>query len=275
MTVLTSLALIVLIVIYLPKNIKMRFLYLLLFLFLPLCFVQAGQPVITVKPKVVKPKVKPVLRIDSSQVKVRSIDSARIAQFKKQSSFKYDDVASQPSLWRRFWRWFWHLFDKVDLRPTGSLMSYIGVFLKYLFIALGLAAIVFLVLRVMGVDVTGLFKRKPADAGVPYAETLENIHEINFDTDIDAAIAQHNYRLAVRLLYLKALKQLSDAGLIHWQLDKTNTAYIDELTNAQQREAFTILTRQFEFVWYGEFTINGQAFQNIKTLFANFKQTLA
>jgi hypothetical protein len=269
------LVLTVLIVIYLPKNIKMRFINLLLLLLLPLCFVQAAQPGITVKPKDIKPKVKPVLRMDGSQVDVRTLDSARIAEFKKQSEFKYDDIASQPSLWRRFWRWFWHLFDKVDMRPTGSLMSYIGVFLKYLFLALGLAAVVFLVLRVMGVDVTGLFKRKPADAGVPYAETLENIHEINFDTGIDAAIAQYNYRLAVRLLYLKALKQLSDAGLIHWQLDKTNTAYIDELTNAEQREAFTVLTRQFEFVWYGEFTINGQAFQNIKTLFANFKQTLA
>ncbi|MFD1258472.1 DUF4129 domain-containing protein [Mucilaginibacter terrae] len=253
----------------------MRYIYLLLFLLLPLCYAQAGQPNIKVKAKVVKYKVKLVLRMDSSQVEVRTLDSTRIAQFKKQSDFKYDDVASQPSLWRRFWRWFWHLFDNVDLKTKSSFLNFIGVFLKYLFIALGLAAVVFLVLRVLGVDVTGLFKRKPADAGVPYAETLENIHEINFDTDIDAAIAQHNYRLAVRLLYLKALKQLSDAGLIHWQLDKTNTAYIDELTNPQQREAFTVLTRQFEFVWYGEFTINGQAFQNIKTLFANFKQTLA
>ena len=213
--------------------------------------------------------------MDSTRVDVRFTDSVRIAQFKKQEAFNYHDVASQPSLWSRFWRWFWQLFKKAEIKPTYNTLYYIGIFLKYFIIALGLATIAFLILRVLGVDVTGLFKRKPADASMTYAETLENIHEINFDIDIDAAIAQRNYRLAVRLLYLKSLKELSDAGLIYWQLDKTNTAYINELANAKQREAFTVLTRQFEFVWYGEFAINGQSFQNIKTLFANFKQTLA
>jgi len=148
-------------------------------------------------------------------------------------------------------------------------------FLKYLFISLGVAAIVFIILKLAGVDVRGLIKRKPVDAGIPFTETLENIHEIDFDLNIDQAIVQHNYRLAVRLLYLKALKQLSDAQLIHWQIDKTNAAYVNELTNPDQREAFAVLTRQFEFVWYGEFAINNQAFQNIRTLFSNFKQTLA
>lgn len=257
----------------------MRFLTILFFIVLPLTFVQGAQPV-KGKPPVLLPKIKPkpapaVLHTDSSQLRLTHFNNARLARLKERPEFRYGEKEVGPSLWTRFWRWFWHLFDDLELRPNGDAMSYVALFLKYLFIALGVATLIFIILRVAGVDVSGLFKRKPADASVPYAETLENIHEINFDTDIEAAIAQHNYRLAVRLLYLKSLKQLNDAGLIHWQIDKTNTAYIDELKNPDQREAFTILTRQFEFIWYGEFTINGQVFQNIKTLFANFKQTLA
>ncbi len=240
----------------------MRFISSFIILILLSCYTWAGKPV----------KVKAVLHNDSSVVQIKHFDDAELARLKQKPQFQYNSEASGPSLWSRFWRWFWHLFDNIDLSPGKSLL---GTFLKYLFLVLGLAALAFLVLRVAGVDISGLFKRKPADAGVPYSETLENIHEINFDTDIDAAIAQQNYRLAVRLLYLKALKQLSDAGQIHWKLDKTNTAYIDELTNPNQREAFTVLTRQFEFIWYGEFTINSEAFRNIKTLFANFKNTLA
>jgi hypothetical protein len=246
----------------------MRFITLLLFFLLTLSLVKAGQPVaykkvaVKFKTNLGKPKIKAVLRTDTSMVQVKKFDKAKLASFKQQRVFQYQEEDVQPSLWKRFWRWLWHLFDNIKF-PSGR-GSAIGVFLKYLFIILGIAAVVSLILLAAGVDITGLFKRKPADASVPYAESLENIHEINFDTDI-----------AVRLLYLKALKQLSDAGLIHWQIDKTNTAYIDELTNPNQREAFTVLTRQFEFIWYGEFTINGQAFQNIKTLFANFKQTLA
>ncbi|WP_345950551.1 DUF4129 domain-containing protein [Mucilaginibacter sp. PAMB04274] len=248
----------------------MRFLYLLLLLFIPFATVKAGQPVKLVP--IAKTKAKAVLRTDSSVVQVRHFDAAQLARLKQKPDFRYDEEASGPSLWTRFWRWFWHLFTMPKFRPETNILFTV---LKYFFIALGIAAIAFIILRLVGVDVTGLFKRKPADASVPYEETLENIHEINFDTDIDKAIAQHNYRLAVRLLYLRSLKQLNDAGLINWQIDKTNAAYIEELTNPEQREAFTVLTRQFEFVWYGEFMINNSAFQNISALFGNFKQTLS
>ena len=110
---------------------------------------------------------------------------------------------------------------------------------------------------------------------VPYSESLENIHEINFDEEIEKAVALHNYRLAVRLLYLKCLKQLSDRNLIQWKIDKTNSAYIYELSDPNQRQTFSRLTRQFEFVWYGNFAIDQQAFGNINQMFQDFKkQTL-
>jgi hypothetical protein len=35
-----------------------------------------------------------------------------------------------------------------------------------------------------------------------------------------------------------------------------------------------LLTRQFEYVWYGDFFVDGQSFQNINTLFQDFKQML-
>lgn len=240
----------------------MRFIYAIIILLLLNCYTWAGKPV----------KIKAVLQNDNSTVQLKKFNDAELTRLKQRPEFQYNDESAGPSLWSRFWRWFWHLFDGIDT-PRNAL--WLIVFLKYLFISLGIAAIVFIILKLAGVDVRGLFKRKSVDAGIPFTETLENIHEIDFDLNLDKAIAQHNYRLAVRLLYLRALKQLSDAQLIHWQIDKTNAAYVNELANPNQREAFAILTRQFEFVWYGEFAINSQAFQNIKTLFSNFKQTLA
>ncbi len=242
----------------------MRFIYSFIILILLSCYTWAGKPV----------KVKAVLQNDSSVVQIKHFDDAELTRLRQKPQFQYNSEPSGPSLWSRFWRWFWHLFDGVDA-PRGMGMRWLFIFLKYLFISLGVAAIVFIILKLAGVDIRGLIKRKSADASIPFTETLENIHEIDFDLNIDQAIAQHNYRLAVRLLYLKALKQLSDAQLINWQIDKTNAAYVNELTNPNQREAFAVLTRQFEFVWYGEFAINSQGFQNIKTLFSNFKQTLA
>ncbi len=105
-----------------------------------------------------------------------------------------------------------------------------------------------------------IFRRKSLSANLPYSESLENIHEIDFDAEIEKAVSQHNYRLAVRMLYLKCLKQLSDATLIKWQPEKTNSAYINELNDVVKRTAFKLLTRQFEYVWYGEFAIDGSTF---------------
>ncbi|WP_158825265.1 DUF4129 domain-containing protein [Mucilaginibacter lacusdianchii] len=221
------------------------------------------------------PKPKITLRTDSSVITPRYLSKSYLDSCRKLPVFQYDEAKAEPSLWTRFWRWFWHLFDGMTPDKKNVALYYLVIIFKYLFITIGIAALVFLILRLIGVDILSIIKKKPVSAEVPYNESLENIHEINFDDSIEQAISQHNYRLAVRLLYLKSLKQLNDAGLIHWQIDKTNSTYISELQNIEQREAFTVLTRQFEYVWYGEFTINGQVFQNINTLFTHFKQTLA
>jgi len=126
-----------------------------------------------------------------------------------------------------------------------------------------------------GINLLNVFRRKSLNAEVPYHESLENIHEINFDDELERAINQHNYRLAVRLLYLKCLKQLSDAELIRWQIDKTNNAYITELNNPAQREVFKTLTLQFEYAWYGEFPIDAAVFKNINALFMDFKKSIS
>jgi len=229
------------------------------------------------------PLVKPVkvpltLKMDTTSVSVRHLDAAAIAAHSKQPEFQYkDDIDTSPSWWDRFWRWFWNLFKPIkfgkhDMSPFVRVLLYI---LQYLLLATGLAAVVFLVLKLMGIDMLGIFRRKPMSANLPFTESLENIHDINFDGEIERAVSQHNYRLAVRMLYLKCLKQLSDANLIKWQIDKTNSAYIDELTNADQRRLFRSLTLQFEYIWYGEFAIDGQTFKNINTVFQNFNKGIA
>jgi hypothetical protein len=228
-----------------------------------------------IKPVVKTVKQPLVLKSDTTKVSLRHFDKAAINAHSKQPEFQYrDDTDTTPSWWDRFWHWFWNLFKPLNF-GDGHISPFLRVLLyilQYLFLAAGLAAVVFLVLKLVGIDMLGIFRRKSTSANLPFTESLENIHDINFDDEIERAVAQHNYRLAVRLLYLKCLKQLSDANLIKWQIDKTNSAYIDELANAEQRRLFSSLTLQFEYVWYGEFIIDGQAFKNINTVFQDFNK---
>jgi len=225
------------------------------------------------------PKQKAVLRTDTSTVTVRYFNKDALNKYSKQPEFKYTDEVTQPSWWERFWHWFWqwlgHLFDFSKIKHARTFFSALGLLVEYLIILGAAAALVFFILKLVGIDTRNIFSRKPLPADLPYSESLENIHEINFDNEIEKAVAQHNYRLAVRMLYLKCLKQLSDATLISWRPEKTNSAYVNELTDNNQRTAFKQLTTQFEYVWYGEFFIDGSVYKDINFMFQKFNKDLA
>lgn len=248
-----------------------RYLYLV-FLFI-LVNVDAAPAPQSAKPV----KHSAILKIDSSVINERAFNKNKLSAYSKQPEFQYKEIAAEPSLWVRFWRWFWHLFDFLHfkIKPSSGFWQLGLMFFEYLFVLAGLGALVFFILKMAGIDMFNIFRRKPRAVDLPYSELLENIHEINFDSEIENAVSQHNYRLAVRLLYLKCLKQLNDASLIKWQPEKTNSAYINELDNTSQHINFKLLTRQFEYVWYGDFPIDGSLFKQINFMFQNFKNEIA
>jgi hypothetical protein len=237
--------------------------------------------------KVVKkapPKVKELKQVkaakvyhtqyDSSKVTVRVFNAAAIYKYRSSPEFNYDEKGKVSlSWWKRFWIWIWELIEKLFGGPsTSSGPSF--PFMEYLIVAIAVGLLIFVVVKMVGLNIANIFNRKPKDIDIPYTESLENIHQITFEEEIEKALNQRNYRLAIRLLYLSTLKQLNDAQLIQWQIEKTNSAYLRELTNAEQRQSFGVLTRQFEYVWYGDFPVDGPSFQNINTLFHDFKNML-
>jgi hypothetical protein len=215
-----------------------------------------------------KVKLPLALHTDSSKVSVRHYNGQTFKDYLNRPEFQYKETVPTTNWWDRFWEWFWSLFQVQGLKASSIFL----VILKYLLIGLGLAAIVLVIFKLMGVDIAGIFKKKSASTSIEYHETLENIHEIDFDKELENAIAQHNFRLAVRLLYLKCLKELNDAQLIKWEINKTNSEYVREMIGTNQGDSFNKLTRQFEYVWYGEFLINADLFHTINISFQDFKQ---
>ncbi|MBB2146584.1 hypothetical protein GM921_13865 [Pedobacter sp. LMG 31464] len=216
------------------------------------------------KPAVVKKGI--ILKSDSSKVDLRKFDETAVKKYSVQKDFIYDDVAPQSlSLWDRFWRWIWRLINNIF---SGGIT---GSIIKYVLIAVVIAIVVFAVIKLIGLDYKFLTGKSKAVA-IPFEESLENIHEIDFDEQIDFALQNGNYRLAVRLLYLKTLKHLSDKQLINWQPEKTNQAYVLELENENYKQEFNTLTNQFEYIWYGEFFIDKSSFEPINQSFLQFNQ---
>lgn len=221
----------------------------------------------------VKPRVRKessILQTDTSIITARSFDKATLNAYRHQQEFQYDSspYQLQATLWNRFWNWLWRSIEAVFSNPTS------GSIIKYLFIALGIATILFVVMKLIGMGAMQIFTAKATSIELPYSESLENIHEISFEEEIERSIKAHNYRLAVRMLYLKCLKKLSDAGMIEWQIDKTNSAYVNELINPDKKNQFSFLTRQFEYVWYGEFYIDAREFQQLQNSFQEFSRKM-
>lgn len=105
-----------------------------------------------------------------------------------------------------------------------------------------------------------------------YEEELqENIHEINFPQSIARFENDGDYRSAVRYQFLFVLKKLSDKKLILWNPEKTNKDYVAELKAAHLKNDFHNLSYVFDYVWYGEFSIDEQSYQKFKNQFQAFK----
>lgn len=111
--------------------------------------------------------------------------------------------------------------------------------------------IVFLVLLwIFFVVRPGLFMNsgKKIDA-LNYDVTEDTIYGIDFPSEIEKTISRHDFREALRLMYLQTLKWLSDNHQIEWQSFKTPTQYTKEWRNAD----FLKITRLFVRVRYGGF----------------------
>ncbi|HMI03166.1 MAG TPA: DUF4129 domain-containing protein [Pedobacter sp.] len=238
----------------------------ILFLFLLLCVSTScfsfGTAQVPVKKGTVSKKL--VVKNDSTKLTPRKFDQQKIRSYRLSKEFIYDNTAPEnESLWSKFWKWFWELFERVAGNKHAN--SFIG----YTALIVLASLIVFGVMKLLGLDLK-ILSGKSKQVEVPYHESSDNIHEIDFMAEIDKAISGGNYRLAVRLFYLRALKQLSDSGQISWQPEKTNQTYVSEIRDLQKRSLFETLTTQFEYIWYGEFYIDQENFNQVRSGFDQF-----
>lgn len=129
----------------------------------------------------------------------------------------------------------------------------------------------FIIKYLMGKDGNLFFGRKNKKVDINAEELHENIHEINFPESIAKFEREGDYRSAVRYQFLFVLKKLSDKKQINWNPEKTNKDYADELKDSHLKDEFAGLSYIFDYVWYGEFKIDEQAYLKFKNQYQAFK----
>ena len=167
---------------------------------------------------------------------------------------------------------------KEDTRgPTTSLWSWLSRQQWYTAVAWtiiigGFTAVLIWFLATSHGDI---FRRKPKSiAQTETGEITDNIFAIDYAREIEKAGQSGNYRLAVRLLFLRLLKELSERNLIQYQQGRTNFDYLMQVNNSRFYSDFFRLTRNYEYAWYGEFAMTPDTFTAIKNDFENFEKRL-
>ena len=72
-------------------------------------------------------------------------------------------------------------------------------------------------MMLLRVNAFKIFYKGEGESAVPYNILDENIHEMDFDTLIAEAVAKHDFRTGIRLLFLKGLKILADKNFVQWE----------------------------------------------------------
>lgn len=207
---------------------------------------------------------------DRTPVTVRRPDPATWERLRRDRAYQYgQEVQPEESylgqLVRRFLRWITDWLYNPAHRNTRDGLT----------VALVIGVAVFVALKLLGMDKGGLWRRTAAQSDLAYSLEADNIHAIDFDEAIAVARSRDQFRLAVRLYYLKTLKTLTDQALIDWQPNKTNRAYVDELKIPTLRPDFERVTAQFESVWYGDFPLESTQFEALRRGFEAFSQILS
>ena len=166
-------------------------------------------------------------------------------------------------------------------KASGDQPKKIGLFtqnwFKILFWILLIGGFVALLVWFLATGNVFLFRKssKPVTEDRMNEEPTEDIFELNFEKEIQKAIDAANYRMAVRLMYLRTLRDLSLRDLIAYTHEKTNSDYLMQLAGSPYYKNFFRLTRSFDYTWYGQFPLSKDSFSHIQNDFSTFKQQLS
>ena len=218
-----------------------------------------------------------VVKYDESELQPIELSSEDLDTYRNDRDFNYEEVKTESSWWTDIVNWFYNILRRFFewIFGVGNAEGYLAAFLKILPYLL-LALFLYLVIRFfVKSNILGMGNQKKNPNVVTLSEDEHIIKNEDIQELIKKALANENYRLAIRYYYLYILQLLSERELIDWQQQKTNDDYMVELSDSSFKNDFGKATLLYDYVWYGEFELNHERYQKAELVFASLKKSLA
>ena len=199
--------------------------------------------------------------VDSTRVETRAIPDSLPSQMRQEADYWYVNKAPER--------------QKEKEINTEKKDWYDNAWVSQLLWFLVIAAFVALLIWFLASSNIKLFRRRSMilmnnDEDL----TEENIFSLDYEKEIRKAVAQQDFRLAVRLWYVYLLTELANKNLIEFKHERTNSDYLSQLSDSPYHRGFFRLTRNFECTWYGHFELSAGTYALLERDFMTFKQQL-
>jgi hypothetical protein len=189
---------------------------------------------------------------------VREIDREQLDEYRRMDKYNYDKEIA-PYEQSAFAKFLSNLF--------GFFAKGIGTFILIV-LAIGLLVLIFYFISKSN-TVGTVNDNELHDIQI---EEFDDLQHLDLEKMLKDALASKNYRLATRILYLQILKSLNEKKLIEWKNEKTNYDYIQEIVDYKLRTKLDRVTYLYEYVWYGELTLDEYKFHSIEPEFRELEK---
>ena len=187
------------------------------------------------------------------------------------SEFIYERTLENSGWWSRFKQWLSDFFkDLFNINSDAKASDFTDIALKVFYVVIFLLVVFFIVKAIINKEGNWVFGKSSDKNIIPVTDIENNIYEADFKSLISQAESENNYRLAIRYYYLWLLKTLSEAEIIDYDVEKTNSDYYLEINKTETKEEFSYTSYLYNYIWYGEFNIDDHQFNKAKNVFTQF-----
>lgn len=197
-------------------------------------------------------------RFDSSEITKAEVNQEKLNAYFNDPELNYEQQVTQwppflSAILARILDFISPFFTKPKFQPFRSGLYYILV-----------AAVILLVFYAIRKSYVSKTWGKSESDSITISTVNEDIHQLNLEELLEQAVQKKEYRRAVRLGFLKVLRQMTDKGAIRWRQEKTNRDYQQEVADANYAGDFDALIRFYEYIWYGNFPVDSSTFTKIR-----------
>lgn len=217
------------------------------------------------------------VHFDDAPIWQQSISEDDLESYKSNSEFDYTEKAVEEGWLDKLVVWLQNILRKFweAIFGVGTATGFLYFMFK-IFPYLLLAILLFLLLRFfLKVNANALITHANAQGTVNLSEEEYIIKNEDIPALIKQAVSEQNFRLAIRYYYLLTLKLLTANELIKWKPQKTNEDYINEFTSADLKNNFKNLTKIYDYVWYGEFSVDATKYEHLKVPFESLNNSMS